>query len=193
MPYINYQNREITFKVVYYGPGMSGKTTNLLYIHSALSPDLKGELITLNTDEDRTLFFDFFPLHLGNIDGFNVKFNMYTVPGQVYYEASRKLILDGADGVVFVADSQPFRLEENIESYRLMEDNLRHYGYSTTQFPLVLQYNKRDCVNPLPVGILEEQLGTADIAVFEAQAMNGIGVLETIKELSRTIVMRFQL
>ena len=125
MPHINYEKREIAFKVVYFGPGMSGKTTNLLHIHRALAQDVRGEMLTLDTAEERTLFFDFFPLELGQIAGFGLRFNMYTVPGQVYYEASRRLILDGADGVVFVADSHPDCLAANLRSFRMMEDNLQ--------------------------------------------------------------------
>ncbi len=193
MPHINYQGKEIVFKTVYYGPGMSGKTTNLVCIHKALAENLKGELLTLDTHEERTLFFDFFPLELGRIEGYAVRFNMYTVPGQVYYEASRRLILDGADGVVFVADSQPQRLDENIESYQLMLENIHSYGKDPAVFPLVLQYNKRDCIDPLPVGTLESRLELNNMPVLEAIAIERRGVMETIRTLSRMIIEQFQL
>ncbi len=193
MPHINYDNREIAFKIVYFGPGMSGKTTNLVRIHRALAKDLRGDMLTLDTAEERTLFFDFFPLELGNIGGYSVRFNMYTVPGQVYYEASRRLILDGADGVVFVADSQPTSLDDNRESYRMMVDNLRSYDLDPGTFPTVLQYNKRDCDEPIAVGTLERDLDLNGISVRESVAIEGIGVMETIHEISRQVIERFRL
>jgi GTPase SAR1 family protein len=134
MPHINYQDREITFKIVYYGTGLGGKTTNLMYIHSILDKDRKGEIIILDTEDDRTLFFDFFPLELGRIEGYAVRFNMYTVPGQVYYEASRRLILEGADGVVFVADSQKTRLDDNLESFVMLQTSLADFGVDWSSF-----------------------------------------------------------
>ena len=193
MPFINNFEKEIAFKIVYYGPGLSGKTTNLLYIYRSLSDRFRGELFTLNTADERTLFFDYFPLELGMIEGFNVRFNLYTVPGQIYYEASRKLILDGADGVVFVADSQPLRLEDNIRSYRLMQDNLRSYGMDPGKFPLVLQYNKRDCENPIEVGTLEEKLDLQGTKAMESVATLGRGVMETIHAISKTVILQFQI
>lgn len=193
MPYISYSNREIAFKVVYYGPGMSGKTTNLVHIHRALRPEAKGELLTLNTAEERTLFFDFFPVELGEANGYRVRFNLYTVPGQVYYEASRRLVLEGADGIVFVADSQPSRLEENLQSYRMMLENLASFGADLKRFPAVLQYNKRDCDGPLPVGSLERELGLNGIPVLEAVAVSGAGVMETIKRVTRMVIERFEI
>jgi signal recognition particle receptor subunit beta len=193
MPYISFHRREITFKIVYYGPGMSGKTTNLVYIHRSLSPERKGELLSLNTEQERTLYFDYFPLELGTVEGYHVRFNMYTVPGQVYYEASRRLVLDGADGVVFVADSQPEKLESNLESYRLMQENLRSYGLDPDLFPTVLQYNKRDCENPLEIGVLERALGLIAIPVHASVAVEGIGVLETIRRITQMVIERFQL
>jgi signal recognition particle receptor subunit beta len=193
MPYISYSNREIAFKVVYYGPGMSGKTTNLVHIHRVLRPEAKGELLTLNTAEERTLFFDFFPVELGEAEGYRVRFNLYTVPGQVYYEASRRLVLEGADGIVFVADSQPSRLEENLQSYRMMLENLTSFGTDLKRFPAVLQYNKRDCDGPLPVGTLERALGLNGIPVLEAVAVNGAGVMETIKRVTRMVIERFEI
>jgi signal recognition particle receptor subunit beta len=193
MPHINYQDREITFKIVYYGTGLGGKTTNLMYIHSILDKDRKGEIIILDTEDDRTLFFDFFPLELGRIEGYAVRFNMYTVPGQVYYEASRRLILEGADGVVFVADSQKTRLDDNLESFVMLQSSLADFGVDWSQFPLVLQYNKRDLPDILPVGTLEGELGLNGIPIFEAVATEGQGVLETIRMASRQVIEKFQL
>lgn len=193
MPYINYENREISFKIVYYGPGMSGKTTNLTYIHNALSSEVRGELVTLDTEEERTLFFDFFPLELGTIAGFSVRFNMYTIPGQIYYEASRRLMLDGADGVVFVADSQPLRYDYNIMSYEMMLENLASYGLDFQTFPIVVQYNKRDVPDALPLGSLEKELDLGTSAVLEAVAIRGDGVMETIREITSQVIKRFEL
>jgi mutual gliding-motility protein MglA len=193
MPYISYRNKEISFKVVYYGPGMGGKTTNLVHIHRALRPEARGDLLTLNTDEERTLFFDFFPVELGNSQGYQVRFNMYTVPGQQYYEASRRLILEGADGIVFVADSQPERLADNIESYRMMLSNLASFDVDIDGFPTVLQYNKRDCAAPLPLGTLEKELGLNGIPVFESVAVNGTGVMETVRRVTQIVIERFQI
>jgi signal recognition particle receptor subunit beta len=193
MPYINYENKEIAFKIVYYGPGMSGKTTNLVRIHESLAANIRGDLVTLDTEEERTLFFDFFPLDLGCIEGFKVRFNMYTIPGQIYYEASRRLMLDGADGVVFVADSQPIRYDYNIMSYQMMNDNLRSYGVDPKTFPVVLQYNKRDIEDALALGTLEKELELRDIIVTEAVAVKGKGVMETIREITRLVIKRFEL
>jgi signal recognition particle receptor subunit beta len=192
MPHINYQDKEIAFKIVYYGPGLSGKTTNLMYIHNALDKDRKGEIIILDTEEERTLFFDFFPLELGRIEGYSVRFNMYTVPGQVFYEASRRLILEGADGVVFVADSQKSRLEDNLESFGMLQSSLAGFGVDWQGFPLVLQYNKRDLPDLLPIGSLEGELGLNGIPTFEAVATAGQGVLETIRVASRQVIEKFQ-
>jgi hypothetical protein len=193
MPHINYDQREIVFKIVYYGPGLSGKTTNLVQVHRALAEDVRGEMVTLDTDEERTLFFDFFPLDLGKIEGYGVRFNMYTVPGQIYYEASRRLILDGADGVVFVADSQQERLEANIDSFRLMQENLASYGIDWKTFPLTLQYNKRDVSSPIAVGTIEEQLNLDGVPVREAVAVENKGVMETIRNVSRQVIGKFQI
>lgn len=192
MPFINYPEREIAFKIVYYGPGLSGKTTNLLNLYGRLAPELRGELLTLNTADERTLFFDFFPIELGSVEGYRVRFNMYTVPGQDYYRASRQLILDGADGVVFVADSQPHREGENIDSFILFQRTLADYGLDWHRFPLALQYNKRDCPNPLEVGTLERRLELPDIPVIEAVAIRGRGVMETVRAVSRSVIMSFQ-
>ena len=191
MPFINYPAREIAFKIVYYGPGLSGKTTNLLYIYNHLARENRGELFSLNTADERTLFFDFFPVELGRIEGYGVRFNLYTVPGQTYYEASRRLILDGADGLVFVADSQSDRLMENIHAFKLMQNNLAGYGMSLDNLPLVLQYNKRDCQPLIQVGTLEEQLGLDKTPVVEAIARNGQGIMETIRLVCKQIIMQF--
>jgi mutual gliding-motility protein MglA len=191
MPYINYRDKEVCFKIVYYGPGLSGKTTNLMYIYGVLDTTRKGEIITLDTAQERTLFFDFFPLELGRIGGYAVRFNMYTVPGQTYYEASRRLILEGADGVVFVADSHASKLEENLESFKAMQANLLSFGIDADSFPLVLQYNKRDVQDPLPIGSLENKLGLNGITVLESIAVQGTGVLETIRALSRMVIKKF--
>ena len=191
MPYLNYREKEVSFKIVYYGPGLSGKTTNLMYIYNVLDTSRKGEIITLDTAQERTLFFDFFPLDLGRIGGYAVRFNMYTVPGQTYYEASRRLILEGADGVVFVADSQPSKVEENLESFRAMRANLVSFGLDPDSFPLILQYNKRDTENPLPLGTLEAELGLNGITTIESVAIEGTGVLETIRALSRMVIEKF--
>jgi mutual gliding-motility protein MglA len=192
MPHINYRDKEITFKIVYYGPGMSGKTTNLKYIHAVLEHGRRGEMIVLDTEQERTLFFDFFPLELGQIEGYSIRFNMYTVPGQVFYEASRRLILEGADGVVFVADSQEDRLDENLESFGMLQSSLADFGVDWKRFPLVLQYNKRDLPQPLPLGILEVKLGLNGIPIFEAVATEGRGVMDTIRMTSRQVIEKFQ-
>lgn len=192
MPHISYERREIGFKLVYYGPGMSGKTTNLQHVHQRLADELKGDMVSLDTAEERTLFFDYLPVELGSIDGYSIRFNMYTVPGQVYYEASRRLILDGADGIVFVADSQAERIQENLLSYKMMVANMRSYRLDPDSFPVVLQYNKRDCNDPIPVGTLEKELYLNGIPVVEAVATEGFGVMDTIRILSRNVIERFQ-
>lgn len=193
MPFINYEKKEIVFKIVYYGPGMSGKTTNLIHIHKTLAKHQRGEMLLLDTAEERTLFFDFFPLELGKIEGYMVRFNMYTVPGQIYYEASRRLILDGADGVVFVVDSEPQRLADNIMSYGMMEENLRSYQLDPRLFPIVLQYNKRDCPKAIPLGTLEREFRLEGVPVLEAVATSGDGVLETIRLATTEVIKQFKL
>lgn len=192
MPYISYDKKEISFKIVYYGPGMSGKTTNLVHIHKSLAKSLRGELVSLDTEEERTLFFDFFPLELGQIAGYDVKFNLYTIPGQIYYEASRRLMLEGADGVVFVADSNPIRFDRNITSYEMMLDNLESNHIDPEKFPIVLQYNKRDCPDAIERGTLEMAL-EIDVPSIEAVATSGSGVMETIKTISKMIITGFEL
>ena len=193
MPYIGFHNKEVSFKIVYYGPGMSGKTTNLVHIHKSLRPDRKGELVILDTDEERTLFFDFFPLELGQVEGFSVRFNMYTVPGQTYYEASRKLVLDSADGVVFVVDSQAERLQENLDAYAQFLEQLCALGMDPQSFPVVLQYNKRDCENIIPIGTLENKFKLNGIPVFESVAQKGKGVMETVRMVTQMVVRKFEI
>lgn len=193
MPHIGFYSKEISFKVVYCGPGLSGKTTNLAVIHRYLAPERRGDLVMLNTAEERTLFFDYFPLELGKVLGYAVRFNMYTVPGQIFYEASRRLVLDGADGVVFVADSQPSRVEDNLDSFRRMRENLESFGVSLSGFPLVIQYNKRDCPAPIPTGLLEREFRLNGVPVFEAVAVDGKGVVETVRRVTQLIVERFQI
>ena len=191
MPYLNGPAREISFKIVYYGAAMSGKTTNLLYIHKALADETKGEMVMLDTEEERTLFFDFFPIYLGTIEGFRLRFNMYTVPGQVIYEASRKLIVNGADAVVFVVDSQASRLDDNVESWRSLTSNLRLHNVDAAQQAIVIQYNKRDLNPKIDVGTIERAAGLAGIPVFESIATQGVGVMDTLKKVSIMMIQRF--
>src|ERR671929_461668 len=181
MTFINYASREINCKIVYYGPGLCGKTTNLQYIYDSTSPQAKGKLISLATETDRTLFFDFMPLELGTVRGFKTRFHLYTVPGQVFYEASRKLILKGVDGVVFVADSQEARMEANVESLINLEKNLKEQGYDLKTVPYVLQFNKRDLPSALPMDEMYSRLNFKGEPTFEAVAMNGTGVFHTLK------------
>jgi signal recognition particle receptor subunit beta len=166
---INYSSREVCCKIVYYGPGLSGKTTNLQYVHSKVPGNTRGDLISLATEADRTLYFDFLPINIGTINGFAAKFQLYTVPGQVYYNATRKLVLRGVDGVVFVADSQPDKLDENIESLMNLQENLEEYGYNLDEMPLVIQYNKRDLPGVMSVAQLEERLNPKGWPYYEAQ------------------------
>lgn len=188
---MNSPAREITFKIVYYGPAMSGKTTNLLHIHKVLAEETKGEMVMLDTEEERTLFFDFFPIYLGTIEGFRLRFNMYTVPGQVIYEASRKLIVSGADAVVFVADSQPSRFEDNMESWRSLITNLALHNVDMAQQPIVIQYNKRDLDPRIEAGTIERAAGLNGIPVFESVATQGVGVMDTLKKVSIMMIQRF--
>lgn len=158
MSMINYASREINCKLVYYGPGLGGKTTNLEHVYGKVAPEKRGKMVSLATETERTLFFDFLPVDLGTIRGFKTRFHLYTVPGQVYYNASRKLILKGVDGVVFVADSQMDRMEANVESMQNLYDNMAEYGYDLTKIPFVIQYNKRDLPNAAPIPELQQQL-----------------------------------
>ena len=188
MTFINYAAREINCKLVYYGPGLCGKTTNLQYIYDKTNPNAKGKLISLATETDRTLFFDFLPLELGTVRGFRTRFHLYTVPGQVFYDASRKLILKGVDGMVFVADSQIERMEANIESLENLRTNLSEQGYNLDKLPYVVQYNKRDLPNSAPVEQLRELLNPTRVPDFEGVAIEGKGVFETLKAVSKLVV-----
>jgi len=188
MSFINYLSREINCKIVYYGPGLCGKTTNLQYIYNKTNPDAKGKMISLATETERTLFFDFLPLALGEIRGFKTRFHLYTVPGQVFYDASRKLILKGVDGVVFVADSQIARMEANIESMENLRTNLAEQGYSLDKLPYVIQYNKRDMPSVAPVEELRSVLNPQGVPDFEGVASTGIGVFETLKAVAKLVL-----
>ncbi len=192
MTFINYAAREINCKIVYYGPGLGGKTTNLQYIYNKTAPERKGKMISLATEADRTLFFDFLPLDLGTIRGFNTRFHLYTVPGQVFYDASRRLILKGVDGVVFVADSQPERMEANVESIRNLEENLRDHGFDLTTIPLALQFNKRDIQGAVPSDEMYRMLNYKREPTFEAVAMNGLGVFDTLKSVAKQVLVELR-
>ena len=188
MSMINYASREINCKLVYYGPGLGGKTTNLEYIYEKVAPASKGKMISLATETDRTLFFDFLPLDLGTVRGFKTRIHLYTVPGQVFYDASRKLILRGVDGIVFVADSQQERMDANVEALDNLMSNLKEHGYDFNKIPYVLQLNKRDLPNILPVDTLSKELRKKNEAVVEAVAFQGVGVFETLKEIARQVL-----
>ena len=188
MSFIIYAAREINCKIVYYGPGLGGKTTNLQYIYGQTAPDSKGKMISLTGDTERTLFFDFLPLNIGEIRGFKTRFHLYTVPGQHFYDASRKLVLKGVDGIVFVADSQVDRMEENIDSLKSLDTNLREQGYDMHHLPFIFQYNKRDVDNPVPVPVMREQLNKFGAKEIEAVAVDGVGVFDTLKEISKAIL-----
>jgi mutual gliding-motility protein MglA len=192
MSFINYSAREINCKVVYYGPGLCGKTTNLIHIYKKVNPEAKGKMISLATESERTLFFDFLPLSLGNIKGFKVRFHLYTVPGQIFYDASRKLILRGVDGVVFVADSQVERMEANLESMDNLRINLKENGYTLEEIPFAVQYNKRDLGNVVPVEELNKALNPKGVPHFEASASDGMGVFETLKEVAKQVFMKLK-
>jgi len=189
MTFINYASREINCKIVYYGPGLCGKTTNLQFIYEKTNPNSKGKLISLATETDRTLFFDFLPLELGNVRGFKTRFHLYTVPGQVFYDASRKLILKGVDGVIFVADSQRERMDANVESLRNLEQNLKAQGYDIRSIPYVLQLNKRDLPTAVPVPELVRSLKRREEPVFEAVAPKGVGVFDTLKAVVKLVLL----
>jgi signal recognition particle receptor subunit beta len=188
MTFINYASREINCKIVYYGPGLCGKTTNLQWIYDKTNPNAKGKLISLATETDRTLFFDFLPLELGTVRGFKTRFHLYTVPGQVFYDASRKLILKGVDGVIFVADSQVERMDANTESIDNLQVNLKAQGYDLLGIPYVLQLNKRDLPNVVPVDEMVRQLRKKGEPVFEAVASKGAGVFETLKGVAKLVL-----
>ncbi len=186
--FINWKTKEVNLKIVYYGPAMSGKTTNLEYIHAQMDPRMRGDLVSLKTREDRTIFFDFLQIELGSIKGLKPKFNLYTVPGQVYYLASRKLVLQGADGVVFVADSSSKRLVENVEAWKNLHGNLKELGHNPATFPMVIQYNKRDLSDAAPIEMMRGQLSCNGQPQVEAVASQGIGVFETLKPAIRSVM-----
>jgi signal recognition particle receptor subunit beta len=192
LSFINYSSRELNCKIVYYGPGLCGKTTNLQYIYAKTNPQQKGKLISLATETERTLFFDFLPLALGDIKGFKVRFHLYTVPGQMFYAASRKLILKGVDGVVFVADSQVDRMDANIESLEDLKINLNEQGYELYSLPYTMQYNKRDIDDIAPVETLSEALNPTQVPEFGAVAPTGEGVFETLKDVCRQVIMELK-
>ena len=188
MSFINYSSREINCKIVYYGPGLCGKTTNLQYIYARTNPEAKGKMISLATETERTLFFDFLPLSLGEIRGFKTRFHLYTVPGQVFYDASRKLILKGVDGIVYVADSQMERYEANMESLENLEYNLQEQGYELDKVPYVIQYNKRDLPNCTPIEELRRLVNSKGVPDFEAVATTGQGVFNTLKSVAKLVL-----
>ena len=188
VPFINFPAREINCKLVYYGPGLGGKTTNLQWIYEHTGTNQKGKMVSLATETDRTLFFDFLPLDLGTVRGFKTRFHLYTVPGQVFYEASRRLILKGADGVAFVADSQEERLDANLETLDNLREHLKDHSLDFDTIPYVLQLNKRDLPNVLPVEELRKQLGIKGEPLVEAVAFTGQGVFETLKELAKLVL-----
>ena len=192
MSFVNYVTKEVNCKIVYYGPGLGGKTTNIQYVYQKTSGDNKGNIISLNTENERTLFFDFLPLDLGEIRGFKTRFHLYTVPGQVFYEASRKLILRGVDGIVFVADSQVERMESNLESLKSLEKNLEEQGYVIEKMPLVMQWNKRDLPNTTSIKDLQEALNKWKVPEFEASAVKGVGVFDTLKTISKLVLMNLK-
>jgi mutual gliding-motility protein MglA len=192
MSFINYSSREINCKIVYYGPGLCGKTTNLQYIFKRMNPESRGKMISLATETERTLFFDFLPLSLGEIRGFKTRFHLYTVPGQVFYDASRRLILRGVDGVVFCADSQLTRMDANVESLENLRINLREQGYDGDRMPLVLQYNKRDLPQVAAVSELHALLNYRNSPEFEGVATAGTGVFETLKAIIKLILINLK-
>jgi signal recognition particle receptor subunit beta len=192
LSFINFAAREINCKIVYYGPGLGGKTTNLQVVFDKTAEKQKGKMISLATETDRTLFFDFLPLDLGTVRGFKTRFHLYTVPGQVFYDASRKLILRGVDGVVFVADSQEERMDANVEALENLHDNLKEHGYDFNKIPYVLQLNKRDLPTAMPVDALKKDLIKKGEPVFEAVAFQGVGVFETLKEVARQVLIELK-
>jgi mutual gliding-motility protein MglA len=188
MSLVNYSTREITCKIVYYGPGRSGKTSNLQYVHAFVPEERKGPMVSLATETDRTLFFDFLPLDLGTISGFRTRMQLYTVPGQVYYNATRKLVLRGADGVVFVADSQREQFDENVDSLRNLHENLLEEDIDVRNFPMVMQYNKRDLPGVMPIADLDDALNFRGVPSFPAAAVSGDGVFDTLKSVSQLVL-----
>ena len=192
MSFVNYNSREINCKIVYYGPGLGGKTTNIQYIYRKTSTDSKNKMITLNTENERTLFFDFLPLDLGQIRGFKTRFHLYTVPGQTFYEASRKLILRGLDGIVFVADSQVEKMEDNLESYQGLIKNLSEQGHDINKIPVVMQWNKQDLPNVSSPEELNRRINARGVPDFSAIATKGDGVFETLKTISKMVLLNIR-
>ncbi|SNR58946.1 GTP-binding protein [Desulfurobacterium atlanticum] len=192
MPLINFATKEINCKIVYYGPGLSGKTANIKWIYDHIRPESRGELITLATETERTLFFDFVPIEVANVKGFKVRFHLYTTPGQIIYKVSRKLILKGVDGIVFVADSQEERHDANLDTLDDMLANMEELGIRFEDTPLVFQYNKRDLPNILPVEVLRRDLNRWNCPDFEAIAIKGVGVIETFKEITKLVVQKLR-
>jgi len=190
MALINVSSREINCKIVYYGCGLCGKTTNLLYIHEKIPDNIKGEMVSLATETDRTLFFDFLPLELGAVRGFKTRFHLYTVPGQVHYDASRKLILKGVDGIVFVVDSQRERLEDNIESFENLKINLNKQGYSLEDISYIIQYNKLDLPNVMTYEQMERHINPDGVPAFESIAISGVGVFDSLKAISKLVIAK---
>ncbi|HKP53544.1 MAG TPA: GTPase domain-containing protein [Chloroflexia bacterium] len=190
MALINVAAKEIHCKLVYYGPGLSGKTTNLKYIFSAVPTGARGDLLSIDTETERTLFFDFLPLDLGRVHGYQVRFHIYTVPGQVLYERTRVAVLNGADGIVFVADSQRSKLGENVRSLQELARNLTQQGKRFLDFPIVLQYNKRDMPDALPLEILEKYLNSMKVPAYEAVAAKGVGVFDTLRTISKIVISK---
>ncbi len=191
--FVNHARRELNFKLVYYGPGLSGKTTNVEHIYQKLDPGMRSELVTLNTRGERTLYFDFLQLELGRIKGMKPRFNLYTVPGQIYYRFSRKLILKGVDGIIFVADSQRQRMGDNLDSLLDLEKNLIDMGHSLQTFPWLIQYNKRDLPNIEPVPSLQAKLNFFEAPYFEAVASEGVEVLTSLKAIIRDVVSKLNI
>jgi mutual gliding-motility protein MglA len=192
MSFINYSSREINCKIVYYGPGLCGKTTNLQYIYNKTSSDAKGKMISLATETERTLFFDFLPLSMGEIHGFKTRFHLYTVPGQVFYDASRKLILKGVDGVVFVADSQVERMEANLESLDNLRENLEEHGFDLDKLPYVIQYNKQDLPSAVPLEEMRELLNPGNLPDYAGVAITGEGVFTTLKSVAKLVLIELR-
>lgn len=192
MSFVNYHTKEVNCKIVYYGPGLGGKTTNIQHVYKRTAANNKGQMVTLNTENERTLFFDFLPLDLAEIRGFKTRMHLYTVPGQVIYEASRKLILRGVDGIVFVADSQVDKMQANIESFEGLKKNLEDQGHELNKLPIVMQWNKRDLPNIVSVQDLEKKLNIYDFPSFEACALSGEGVFETLKSISKLVLLNIK-
>lgn len=193
MAVINYSKKEISAKIVYYGPSLCGKTTNIQSIYASIKPEQKGKLVSLATEADRTLFFDFLPIEIANIRGFKTRLHFYTVPGQVYYNSTRRAVLTGVDGLVFVADSQRDKMEENIESLANLEENLNYYGKSMKTLPLVIQYNKRDLPDVTPVAEMEQILNPDGYPYFEAVATTGEGVLQTLTKITKMVLRHIEM